>query len=78
MADLRGGSTLGNMPLLGKAAPDNSVGKVSGNKIIPSSITDDGSIVTITNPVNAAGGMTVGNFVLVYNTTTKSLDFNII
>lgn len=61
MADLRDGSTIGGALILGKGAPDNNVGKVVGNKIVPSSITDDGSNVTITNPISLNGGVAVNN-----------------
>jgi hypothetical protein len=48
MGTLRGGSTVGGLPVLGKSyIPDNYLGKISGNTLIQSLISDDGTTVTV-------------------------------
>jgi hypothetical protein len=64
MADNRGGSTVGGLPALSKQyVPDNNIGKMSGNTLTQSSISDDGSTVTVGNKMSVttfAGGNIAG------------------
>jgi hypothetical protein len=47
MGKLRGGSTVGGLPILGKEARDNYIGKIVGNKLKESMLYEDGNKLVI-------------------------------
>jgi len=56
MGNIRGGSTIGGKPILGKEARDNYIGKVVGNSVKESLLYDDGTNVKL----NGSGNFFVG------------------
>lgn len=55
MAELRGGSTVAGLPILGKEARDNYLGKIVGDKLKDSLIYDDGTNIRLDGNLNVNG-----------------------
>lgn len=59
MADLRGGSTVGGRPILGKEARDNYLGMVVGNRLKESLIYQNGTTLEVGGDLKLASGKAI-------------------
>ncbi|MNJ90449.1 hypothetical protein D3C87_80460 [compost metagenome] len=78
MAELRGGSTIGNVPILGRSASNNNIAKIQGNMVVDSAISDDGTNVTINLPIKQTSPTGTAPFSVVSNTVVVNLNADMV